>query len=63
MRLSVNGDPLELEPGTTLAALVPEGRSGVAVAVDGVVVPHTAWAETELTNGQRVEILGAKAGG
>jgi sulfur carrier protein len=63
MKLTVNGEARELAPGTTVAALVPEGRSGIAVALDGEVVPRPAWTETELTDGQKVEILEAKAGG
>jgi sulfur carrier protein len=63
MRVVVNGEPRDLPPGTTLAAIAPERVRGVAVALDGAVVPHGAWAETQLTDGQRVEILEAKAGG
>ena len=63
MRVVVNGEPRDLPPGTTLAAVVPERVRGVAVALDGEVVPHTVWAETQLADGQRVEILEAKAGG
>ena len=59
----MNGEVVELAPGTTLAALVPEERRGVAVALEGEVVPRSAWAETGLADGQRVEILEAKAGG
>ncbi|HEY2936657.1 MAG TPA: sulfur carrier protein ThiS [Gaiellaceae bacterium] len=63
MKLTVNGEAREFAPKTTIAALVPEGRSGIAVALDGEVVPRQAWTETELTDGQKVEIVEAKAGG
>jgi len=59
----VNGDPRDLPPGTTLTAIVPARVRGVAVALDGEVVPYSAWAETQLVDGQRIEILEAKAGG
>jgi sulfur carrier protein len=63
VRVVLNGEPRELPSGTTLAALVPAWRQGVAVALDGEVVPHSVWAETPVAEGQRVEILEAKAGG
>lgn len=63
MRVVVNGEPRDLPPGTTLATIVPERVRGIAVALDGEVVPHGDWAETQLADGQRVEILEAKAGG
>jgi sulfur carrier protein len=39
----------------------PEG--GVAVAVDGEVVPRAEWAGTPLGDGARVEVLTAVQGG
>ncbi len=63
MKLLVNGEPRELAPGTRVVEVVPAERRGIAVALDGEVVPRSAWAETELAEGQRVEILEAKAGG
>jgi len=46
----------------TAAGAPPEGR-GVAVAVDGEVVPRGEWESTELHEGQRVEVLQAVQGG
>jgi sulfur carrier protein len=40
----------------------PDGR-GVAVAVDGEVVPRGQWTATGLSDGQRVEVLQAVQGG
>ena len=68
MRVLVNGEARELDPHATVAALVtllgapPEGR-GVAVALDGEVVPRGVWAGTELREGSRVEIVVAVQGG
>ncbi len=38
-------------------------RTGVAVAVDGEVVPKARWAATALADGARVEVLTAVQGG
>ena len=51
MTVELNGRPVELPDGATVAAMVelsgaaPEGR-GVAVAVDGDVVPRSEWDAT-----------------
>ena len=65
--VTLNGEPRELrEPATVelavLATGAPDGR-GVAVAVDGEVVPRAAWADTVLAEGARVEVLTAVQGG
>lgn len=39
------------------------GSLGVAVAVDGAVVPRSRWSATPLTSGQAVEIVTAVQGG
>ena len=64
--ISVNGEPTELPPGITIAALVA-GRgapdSGVAVAIDGEVVPRTQWDSTAVSDDSAVEIVMAVQGG
>ena len=40
----------------------PEAR-GVAVALNGAVVPRAAWAHTPLRPGDAIEIVRAKQGG
>ena len=67
-RLELNGAPLEVEPATTVAAIVERAaaggtRRGVAVAVDGEVIPRSEWDQTELCDGQRIEVVGAIQGG
>lgn len=68
MRVTVNGDPRELPESITIAEVVaatggtPDGR-GVAVAIDGAVVPRGEWAVTSVEPGQRVEVLQAVQGG
>lgn len=66
MILTVNGEPRDAIPGTTVALLVAQVADdprGVAVAVDGEVVPKSIWDSTELATGQAVEILKAVQGG
>jgi sulfur carrier protein len=62
----INGERRELADGScvrdALAALgAPE--SGVAVAVDGEVVPRAGWVSVALADGARVEVLTAVQGG
>jgi sulfur carrier protein len=64
--LVVNGERCVVPTSTTvegLVALVGIERRGVAVAVDGQVVPRSAWSEVTLVDGARVEIVTAAAGG
>ena len=66
MLIHVNGDPTEIDDTTTLGSLMDArvaDRRGVAVAVDGEVVPRADWDRTTLTDAARVEIVGAVQGG
>ncbi len=68
MTVEVNGRPVDLADGATLAAAIEASgaapdRRGVAVAVDGEVVPRAEWEGTSLSDGQRVEVLAAIQGG
>ncbi|HEY3019358.1 MAG TPA: sulfur carrier protein ThiS [Solirubrobacteraceae bacterium] len=68
MTASVNGEPREVAAGTTVTALVvelglPAGGRGVAVAIDGEVVPRAEWGTREVDEGARVEVLTAMQGG
>ncbi|GID26453.1 sulfur carrier protein ThiS [Paractinoplanes brasiliensis] len=65
MRLTVNGTAIESDAGTVQALVqtITEARRGVAVAVNGEVVPRSTWVETELADGDRVEVLTAAQGG
>jgi sulfur carrier protein len=46
-----------------LVAAITAERRGVAVAVNGEVVPRSMWAEAGLHDGDRVEVLSAAQGG
>jgi sulfur carrier protein len=64
--LTLNGEPVDVPDGATLAELIaPRVASsrGVAAAVDGAVVPRGEWTSLALCGGQRVELLTAVQGG
>ena len=66
MTVTVNGEERELADGATVAEVVAsltESRRGVAVAVNGLVVPRSEWADTRLSGGQQLEVLRAVQGG
>ena len=66
MELTVNGVERRLSGEVTVADLVAQltGESrGVAVAVNGEVVPRTGWPARALRDGDRVEVLTAAQGG
>jgi sulfur carrier protein len=65
--IRVNGqdEPLAV---ATLAALLAEkavdtGQRGIAVALNGAIVPRAAWPQTPLRAGDNVEIVRARQGG
>jgi sulfur carrier protein len=65
--IRVNGESEPLAVGT-LAALLAEkavdtGQKGIAVAVNGAVVPRASWPATPLKPGDSVEIVRARQGG
>jgi sulfur carrier protein len=56
MTVIVNGRPAEVAAGETVAGLLaalghPPGGPGIAVALNGEVVPRGAWATTSLGAG------------
>ncbi len=64
----LNGERSDLDAGATVTAAlawigVSEDARGVAVAVDGEVVPRAAWDSYPLGEGARVEVLTAMQGG
>lgn len=64
--IHVNGEPSAVAPGTTVLELlhaIQAPERGVAVAVDGEVVPRGAWPQTALADEARVEVVTAVQGG
>lgn len=64
----VNGNATDTPPGERLSDVLarlgvsPEAR-GVAVAVDGEIVPRERWASFMLEDAAHVEVLSAMQGG
>jgi sulfur carrier protein len=68
MRIVLNGEPRELAESANVrdaiaAAGTPAEARGVAVALDGEVVPRGRWDDQPLAEGQRVEVVQAVQGG
>lgn len=64
----LNGERVEMPAGTSLLHALEHigitvATRGVAVAVDGEVVPRTHWEAYALHDGARVEALTATQGG
>ncbi len=68
MNAVVNGQATELPAAVTVAELVVEAGHdprgfGIAVALNGEVLPRPRWGETPVSDGDKVEILVASQGG
>lgn len=68
MTVTVNGKSAEMPRGATVAdAVAASGRAGgtfgIAVALNGEVVSRASWETTELSHGDKVEVLVAAQGG
>ncbi|ARU90238.1 sulfur carrier protein ThiS [Pseudomonas sp. M30-35] len=66
MRIQLNGEPLELADGQTVAGLIAQldltGRR-VAVELNLDIVPRSQHASTVLSEGDRIEVVHAIGGG
>jgi len=71
MLIRLNGEETEVAEGTSIAGVIdliaadriPADRRGVAVALDGEVVPRSAWEETRASAGASIEVVAAIQGG
>jgi sulfur carrier protein len=65
--IRVNGESEPLAAATLESLLaekvVDTGQRGIAVALNGAVVPRAAWPNTQLRAGDSVEIVRARQGG
>jgi sulfur carrier protein len=66
--VTVNGDRLRVQVGTTIADVVARliggaEPKGIAVAVDRCVIPRSEWATTRVHAEAPIEIVTAAAGG
>ena len=63
----LNGEPRERDGATIVELLADLGveyrARGVAVAVNGEIVPRTEWQRVRVDDGDRVEALSAMHGG
>jgi sulfur carrier protein len=68
MTIELNGSKVEIADGATVSVAIEHldvsaDERGIAVAVDGEVVPRTEWAVTALRERQSVEVVRAVQGG
>ena len=64
--ITVNGEQWHQDAGMTVADVVSrltQEPRGIAVALDGAVVPRAKWGATEVADGARIEVLTAVQGG
>lgn len=66
IRVTANGKPFEVEPGTTVAAFIRLRSLDprfVVVERNGEPLERSRYEQTELTDGDRLELVRAVAGG
>jgi len=66
MQLTVNGKPTDVGGELSLAELVrqvSDRETGIAVALNGDVVPRGDWSSTTVRGGDRVDVVTAVQGG
>ena len=66
LRLTVNGKPAVAQEGVKLAEFAQElglPPRGVAIALNGEIVPRSQWAFTLVREGCAIEVVSIAAGG
>jgi sulfur carrier protein len=66
VHIVINGETRQVAADATLAAVLQEfgvPERGVAVALDGAVVPRALWPDTGLRPDATIEVLTAVQGG
>jgi thiamine biosynthesis protein ThiS len=66
MTVTVNGKPMELPPGLTIDGLLAHlkvRREFTAVALNREVAQRSRYAETQLRDGDKIEIVHPMGGG
>jgi len=66
IQFSVNGQPRQLEPGANIQRLLDElelAGKRVAVEKNGEIIPRSRFADTQLADGDTLEIVVAVGGG
>ena len=67
MIITLNGDATDVPAGSSLESLLARSghrvRRGLAIAMNGEVVPRGRWTEQRVSEGDVVELLAATQGG
>lgn len=66
MNIALNDQTHEYAEPSCLADIIQSEygeRAGLAVALNGEVVPRSRWNETQLSEGDRLDVFHAVAGG
>jgi thiazole synthase len=68
MRITLNGEPAEIEEGASLERVVESAgadpaKRGIAAALGGEVVPKAEWSGTIVREGDEIEVVSAIQGG
>ena len=67
MKVTINGTDRQVAAGTRVADVVTElagaRRTGIAISLNGEVVPKSRWPEVVVGEGDRLEVLSAIGGG
>ena len=67
MTISLNNQTVEIEAQQVLASLISEQvgekQNGIAVAINGQVVPKTSWTEVTINENDEILIIKATQGG
>ncbi|MCL5948578.1 MAG: sulfur carrier protein ThiS [Actinobacteria bacterium] len=64
--ITLNGEAVVVKEATSIEDLISVRypfTTGIAVAIDGTIVPRSKWDTTELPAGSKVEVVTAVAGG
>ena len=66
MQLTVNGEELDFSRGNTVRQLLEQLRLAdrpVAVERNGQIIPHSTFSQTELADGDSLEVVTLVGGG
>ncbi len=67
LEVTLNGEAITLSNHELTEALCEIGydpeQQGIAVAINMSVVPRSEWGQTNVADGDRIDIVGAKQGG
>ena len=67
MKVTINGTETDVDEGIMVADVVTRlagsRRAGIAISLNGEIVPKSRWADVVVGEGDRVEVLSAIGGG